>query len=171
MPRVRASLAISIASMERGTLSGSEWTWISITPVRLCAASTTGIRKSVLAYKIVNLLNRAHIKFRLSVVRQESINLLLDIGQLRITKTCESWNLANRRIQAAQPLQRRVGGLLDSRVAPCLLRHIRPGRDKSDAAEFGNVNGRTVIGIAWSQRRPSVVRHSLPRFAKALILA
>src|SRR5262249_26425975 len=39
MPRVRASLAASMASIERGTLSGSEWTWMSTTPLRVCPKS------------------------------------------------------------------------------------------------------------------------------------
>src|ERR1700730_18474351 len=45
MPRDFASLARSIASIERGTLSGSWWAWMSITPVRVWADST-GIRKN-----------------------------------------------------------------------------------------------------------------------------
>jgi hypothetical protein len=44
MPLVRASFATSRPSIERGTLSGAEWTWMSIVPcsARAAAAGSDG---------------------------------------------------------------------------------------------------------------------------------
>src|SRR5712692_3550241 len=49
MPRCLASRAKSMASIERGMLSGSTWAWKSITPLRLdcaCAVEASRVKQS-----------------------------------------------------------------------------------------------------------------------------
>src|SRR3981081_1512748 len=110
MPRDRASLARSIASIERGALSGSGWAWMSITPVRVWADrqranSEQAKACSTLVDKVIDLFHYPDIILRLAVVRQKAVDLLLDVGQLRITVAGEGGNLCDRRVQAAQPRQ------------------------------------------------------------------
>src|SRR5258706_7148470 len=95
MPRDRASLAMSIASIDRGTLSGSEWTWISTTPVRVCAEAVTAMNRRLL-HQVIDLLDQLHIILRLPVVCQEAVDLLLHVGQLRVTESSERRDLGNR---------------------------------------------------------------------------
>src|SRR5882672_6804466 len=101
MPRERASLAMSMASIERGTLSGSEWAWISTTPFRLWADSVAASRSRLL-HQIIDLLHNPHIELRLAVVRQEAVDLLLHIRQLRVTKAGKGGDFGHRFVQAAK---------------------------------------------------------------------
>src|ERR1700726_1435355 len=101
MPPDLASLARSIASIERGTLSGSWWAWMSITPVRLCADRERANNEqakaySTLVHQVIDLFHYPDIILRLAVVSHETVNLLLDVGQLRVTEPGESWNLCDR---------------------------------------------------------------------------
>src|SRR5580704_8365297 len=103
MPRDFASFATSMASIERAVLSGSEWTWMSIAPFRVCPKSAAPLRKSspalpqtILVHKFIDLSHHSHIILRLPVVRQEAVDFLFHIGQLRVTESREGRNFRNR---------------------------------------------------------------------------
>src|SRR5438046_950627 len=95
MPRERASLAASMASIDRGMLSGSEWTWISTTPFSVCAAAVTATSRRLL-HQIIDLLDHPDIILRLSIVRQQPVDLLLHVRQLCVAKSGERANLGHR---------------------------------------------------------------------------
>src|SRR5690348_16240420 len=113
MPRERHSLAASIASIERGRLSGSEWTWISITPFRVCAVSADAATRRLM-HQVIDLLLQSHIILRLAIVRHEAVDLLLDIGQLGITIAGEGRDLRDGLVETSQTNQRGGLGLFEA---------------------------------------------------------
>src|ERR1700675_4992303 len=73
MPRLFARRARSIASIERGTPSGSEWACMSIAPVRVCAIDGVAIRHNRAAEIIHGLLITFEDYCRLSIFPDEGV--------------------------------------------------------------------------------------------------
>src|SRR5438876_7682041 len=89
MRRVRASLAASMASIERGTLSGSEWTWMSMTPLRLCAESEAEQRRK-LAHHFLFILHPDGRAPRNLPVLLLHTNVIVGVARLRVrVRVCE----------------------------------------------------------------------------------
>src|SRR3977135_3794597 len=66
MPRCLASRARSMASMDRGMLSGSTWAWISITPLKSDCARAVHANK----------LKQKHIQMIRSIARRHDFECI-----------------------------------------------------------------------------------------------
>src|SRR5581483_2026718 len=104
----------------------------------------------------IHFLDGLGVELELAVVRHQSIDLLLHISDLCVADAREG-EFGNGGVNAAQPLQRAVGGLLDARVSPGLIRYFMSGRNVCNPAEFGKIERRTIVGVAREHGRP---RHS-----------
>src|SRR5258706_11231368 len=81
MPRCWASRARSMASMERGMLSGSTWAWMSITPLKFdCAGVVTAIKLKQKIQIIRSIASRHDFEGISSSLLWTKSGLLLELG-------------------------------------------------------------------------------------------
>src|SRR5581483_7039802 len=107
--------------------------------------------------QFIDLPYFAYVELRFSIIGQQAVDLLLDVGQLGITKSGKSRNPGNRGVEAAEAFQRRVGALFDAGVAPRFRGHLMAGRDERNPAKLGQRDRRAVVAVAGYQSGPSVI--------------
>ena len=93
---------------------------------------------------VVQCLEPLHVELRLAVVREEPVDLLLDVGELGIADADDPGTLAMASYRPRSRL-RALGRLLDAGVAPGAFRRRLSGHVIRDAAEFGEQDRRAIV--------------------------